>query len=335
MWARWLSWQLQSRSSVSCRRESASRESSAPSLSRPACSSSRSRCFLHCALEYPLRGLRPGTSRHDEPPALRLVVRTEEMLDLSQLLLGQRFHVTNDGLVHRRLDHAEQPIVADRLAALSLLRADDADEVNQNQASREQRCFIQHHDVQGIAVLCARARNRAEIEWERHARRQYPAELEQPNLGIELVLVAAGARRIDDDADQPRVRIVRSQVHEIHCFAPVARKPSGSAYQNPMSTQAAPAAVHATTGEPGKRRTPATYSSLATPSASGTSAAVTRREASCRNRGSSAPSNAMRWIAAGAINNTTVIVTRTSAAKCIVRAGAGSDSNDFIKGTSS
>ena len=81
---------------------------------------------------------------------------------------------------------------------------------------------------------------------------------EQTELFIELVLVTAAAGCVDDDADEPRFRIARFQFHEFHRLLPVARKPSGSPYQNPSSTQAAPAAIQTTAGEPGRSRIPAT-----------------------------------------------------------------------------
>ena len=57
-------------------------------------------------------------------------------------------------------------------------------------------------------------------------------------------------------------------------------------------------AVHCGAAVPGSKRVAATYSSVETPIDNGSNAEVTMRDAMRRNRASSSPSNAMRWIAA-------------------------------------
>ena len=87
------------------------------------------------------------------------------MLDFLQLSFRKLFHVADDRFVDGRFDHAEQPVVVNRLAVLSLIGADDADEVNQHETADDERHFVQHEHIESIAVLRPRVRNRAEVEW--------------------------------------------------------------------------------------------------------------------------------------------------------------------------
>jgi hypothetical protein len=57
-------------------------------------------------------------------------------------------------------------------------------------------------DIESVAVRGGGARDGAEIAGKMHAQRQYAAQLEEPQGGVVLVLIAAAFRRIDNEVHE-------------------------------------------------------------------------------------------------------------------------------------
>lgn len=115
-----------------------------------------------------------------ELPALCAIVAHEELLQLIQRPLRQIAQLPRLGLIDRSLRYRQQAIVAERAAALGLLRLEDPDQPRGHQASGKARMVREKRDVERIAVRRGSARNCAEIARKVQAQRQYTAQLEQP-----------------------------------------------------------------------------------------------------------------------------------------------------------
>ena len=108
----------------------------------------------------------------------------------------------------RRLRHADQPVVPDNLARLlPLLDLEDADEAHVDEAPHGTRCVHQDQNIERIAIAARSVRQEAEVEWEGHPDRQDVAQPECGSFGVVLQLVVAALRRLNDDLDDPGVRV--------------------------------------------------------------------------------------------------------------------------------
>lgn len=136
---------------------------------------------------------------HRAAPSLGGIVGAKEILDICQLPDRQVADVSHSRTVHGRLADPDQAIVANGLAALDLRSLQHADQSRSDQAARKGWRQPQDEHVEQIAIRGARARNGAEIVREDHSFRQSPAHSKQSVLLIELVLVGAPGRRVDED----------------------------------------------------------------------------------------------------------------------------------------
>src|SRR5207249_3728759 len=111
-------------------------------------------------------------------------------------------------LVHTRgYGHTDQPIITLGLAFLGLLRFEDADKPNLNQASSERWLLHQNKNVQWIAVLGASRWDRTEVKGEHGPRRQKMGDCVNALESVVLELDRASLRRVDDYIHIARLRI--------------------------------------------------------------------------------------------------------------------------------
>ena len=96
------------------------------------------------------------------------------------------------------------------VGALLVAHLEHADRARPDVAAGERRLVDEEQGVGVVAVVGARALDEAVIEVVEHRRRQHAIEAEDARVLVELVLVAAAARDLDDDLDPVRERSRRS-----------------------------------------------------------------------------------------------------------------------------
>src|SRR6266850_3811222 len=158
--------------------------------------------LFDCAIQQLFSSVRPEPLDGLELAALRLVVRHEKVLDASQQALVQVVRPVDLQRASFYYRHGDQAVVADGLACLGLQPDEGPDKPRDHEASRKQRFLGHQHYIQRVAVLAARTRNRAKVVRKIMAGRKDAPQLQAVQLLVELVLVAAAARRIDDDVDK-------------------------------------------------------------------------------------------------------------------------------------
>src|SRR5688572_6382582 len=149
------------------------------------------------------RGARPGDLDQLEGLVQELVVGHEEAFDLVERLDGHALHRLELERPARFRGGGDEAVVALLLlATASLLRLHDAEQEDVHETARDDGVFHQDDDVERVAVLGASAGHAAEVEGEAHPDGQDLPELEQSAPRVERVLVAAPARRLDQDLEQ-------------------------------------------------------------------------------------------------------------------------------------
>src|SRR4051812_36321343 len=170
---------------------------------------------LHPLLHQLLRAPRSEASQRLKSLAAGMVVRSEEMFDLVEQTIGDVLERAQVVVVVRVRRDGDQAVVALALAvALGLLGLDDADQPRRHNAPDKRRFVHQDEHVQRVAVLTAGGGDVPEIEREDRPGRQYAAQREEAGLLVELILIAAPLRRLDDDVQVLAFGVARGQARE-------------------------------------------------------------------------------------------------------------------------
>ena len=136
------------------------------------------------------------------------VIGDEESLQLIEKRLAHIVDGFQVLLIIRMDCYPEKPVIALGLAALSLLRLDDSDNTNVDEATHMRRCIHEDQNVQGVAVFAKRGGNEAEVEGKHHPFGQQRARYFSP---------------------QAFLTTTRSPLWLRHCFCPFSLKSSQSA----------------------------------------------------------------------------------------------------------
>ena len=143
------------------------------------------------------------------------------MFDLGKETLGQVGHVPVAAVFERFLGDADEARVLLGLTGrFTLSPVDHADQADMDDAPREGRRLEQHQDVERVAVVSERRRYEAEIVRKHRTGRQLLAELEGTRGGIELELVTAASRRLDDGIEDRSAVVGRESVEHVVRMTP-------------------------------------------------------------------------------------------------------------------
>jgi len=64
--------------------------------------------------------------------------------------------------------HSDEPVVTFGFSVFGLIRFDDSDQADLDEATDVRRSVHENHDIERVSVLAKRGRNEAEIEREHH-----------------------------------------------------------------------------------------------------------------------------------------------------------------------
>ena len=167
-------------------------------------------------LDRPLESLhriaRSTAAADVERTLLESVIRTEEVLDGPEFLRIELLQVLEPRRVDRRVEHGDETIVADDLAALVLFGVQNPDELYGDEAPRKGRRQMQDQHIERIAVLGARAGNRAEVIRKDRTLWKDTADAENVEVGVVFLLVAAACGSVDHHVHTSAVFLTRGNI---------------------------------------------------------------------------------------------------------------------------
>jgi hypothetical protein len=135
---------------------------------------------------------------------LERLVDIEEMMDLAAQV--DRHVIEVPHLVPARIAQGDADDLGIR--ALLVFHPEDPDRPGADPAPGEDRLLEQHQDIQRVAVLGQRVRNEAVVGRVDGRREQPPVQVQHMAFVIELVLVPAAPRHLDDDLDRAGTEIL-------------------------------------------------------------------------------------------------------------------------------